>query len=64
MNAHPMLLKRIMTPSSQTCEDLEDADSLRHLFAIMGSAIMLNDTSLLEMLLAEEAVMVRHNIDP
>lgn len=34
-------------------------ESLRHLFSIMRSAIMLNDTSLLEALLAEDAVMVR-----
>ena len=43
----------------QTCEDLEDAENLRHLFHIMRGAIMLNDTSLLETLLAEDAVMVR-----
>lgn len=42
----------------QSCEDLEDEESLRHLFSIMRSAIMLNDTSLLEALLAEDAVMV------
>ncbi len=47
-----------MTFARQTCEDLEDAENLRHLFAIMRGAIMLNDTSLLETLLADDAVMV------
>ncbi len=46
----------------QTCEDLEDAENLRHLFAIMRGAIMLNDTSLLETLLADDAVMVRSHL--
>ena len=50
---------RLLIVASQTCEDLEDAENLRHLFHIMRGAIMLNDTSLLETLLAEDAVMVR-----
>ncbi len=44
---------------TQTCEDLEDMDSLRHLFSIIRNAVMLNDTSLLETLMAEDTVMVR-----
>lgn len=38
-------------------EDLEDQESLRHLYVIVRGAIMLNDTQLLELLLSEENVM-------
>ncbi|KAK9823072.1 hypothetical protein WJX81_007297 [Elliptochloris bilobata] len=41
----------------RACEDLEDSESLRHLHAILRGTIMLNDTSLLEVLLSEENVM-------
>ena len=41
----------------QTCEDLEDAASLRQLFDIFKGVIMLNDTSLMDLLFAEENVM-------
>ena len=41
----------------QQCEDLEDAESLRALHGIVRGAIMLNDASLLELLLAEDNVM-------
>ena len=41
----------------QQCEDLEDAESLRALHGIVRGAIMLNDTSLLELLLTEDNVM-------
>ena len=41
----------------QQCEDLEDAESLRALHGIVRGAVMLNDTSLLELLLAEGNVM-------
>lgn len=43
--------------ASQTSEDLENAEALTHLYIIMKSAIMLNDTNLLEHLLSEENVM-------
>lgn len=41
----------------QTCEDLENAEALTHLYVIMKSAVMLNDSNLLEHLLSEENVM-------
>jgi len=41
----------------QLCEDLEDADSLRQLFEILKGVVMLNDTSLMDLLFAEENVM-------
>ena len=41
----------------QQCEDLEDGESLRHLYHIIRGAIMLNDANLLDLLLAEENVM-------
>eukprot|EP00879_Flechtneria_rotunda_P032547 GHRR01035771.1.p1 GENE.GHRR01035771.1~~GHRR01035771.1.p1 ORF type:complete len:480 (+),score=165.60 GHRR01035771.1:3227-4666(+) len=41
----------------QQCEDLEDTTSLHHLFRLMRSIIMLNDTQLLDELLKEEHVM-------
>lgn len=41
----------------QQCEDLEDGDSLRHLYHIIRGAVMLNDANLLDLLLAEENVM-------
>lgn len=39
------------------CEDLEDAEGLAHLYHIVRSAIMLNDSSVLEEMLREEHVM-------
>ena len=41
----------------QSCEDLEDTESLRHLFEIIKGTIMLNDTGILEVLFAEDNVM-------
>ncbi|KAK9804713.1 hypothetical protein WJX72_001481 [[Myrmecia] bisecta] len=41
----------------RTCEDLEDAACLAHLYTVMKGAIMLADTNLLELLLSEEHVM-------
>lgn len=41
----------------QSCEDLEDAESLRHLFDIVKSIIMLNDTNIMEALFSQENVM-------
>ena len=41
----------------QQCEDLEDGESLRHLYHIIRGAIMLNDANLLDLLLAEGNVM-------
>ena len=41
----------------QQCEDLEDGDSLRHMYHIVRGAIMLNDANLLDLLLSEENVM-------
>ncbi|EIE26200.1 DUF625-domain-containing protein [Coccomyxa subellipsoidea C-169] len=39
------------------CEDLEDEESLRHMYFIVRGAIMLNDAALLEAFLSEENVM-------
>ncbi|GLC50218.1 hypothetical protein PLESTB_000355400 [Pleodorina starrii] len=39
------------------CEDLEDSEGLTHMYAIVRSAIMLNDSSVLEEMLREEHVM-------
>ncbi|KAG2493475.1 hypothetical protein HYH03_008292 [Edaphochlamys debaryana] len=39
------------------CEDLEDNEGLTHMYAIVRSAIMLNDSSVLEEMLREEHVM-------
>lgn len=41
----------------QQCEDLEDGESLRHMYHIIRGAIMLNDANLLDLLLSEENVM-------
>ncbi len=41
----------------QQCEDLEDEESLRHMYFIVRGAIMLNDAALLEAFLSEENVM-------
>lgn len=41
----------------QTCEDLEDKESLSLLYKTVKAAIMLNDTSMFEVLLKEENVM-------
>ena len=41
----------------QQCEDLEDSESLRHMYTIVRGAIMLNDANLLDLLLSEENVM-------
>ena len=41
----------------QQCEDLEDGESLRHMYHIIRGAVMLNDANLLDLLLAEENVM-------
>uniref|UniRef100_A0A061R721 Protein phosphatase 4 regulatory subunit 3 n=1 Tax=Tetraselmis sp. GSL018 TaxID=582737 RepID=A0A061R721_9CHLO len=41
----------------RTCEDLEDRDSLNHLYKIVKGAIMLNETALFELLLSEDNVM-------
>lgn len=41
----------------QQCEDLEDGESLRHMYTIIRGAIMLNDANLLDLLLSEENVM-------
>jgi protein phosphatase-4 regulatory subunit 3 len=41
----------------QTCEDLENTEALTHLYTIVKGAIMLNETTLLEVLLNEENVM-------
>lgn len=47
-----------MTPATpQQAEDLEDTASLTALFQTMRSAVLLNDTALLEELLREEHVM-------
>ncbi|PNH02464.1 Serine/threonine-protein phosphatase 4 regulatory subunit 3, partial [Tetrabaena socialis] len=39
------------------CEDLEDSEGLAHVYSIVRSAIMLNDSSVLEEMLREEHVM-------
>ncbi|EFJ49195.1 hypothetical protein VOLCADRAFT_104409 [Volvox carteri f. nagariensis] len=39
------------------CEDLEDSEGLSHMYTIVRSAIMLNDSSVLEEMLREEHVM-------
>ena len=52
-----MRLKLTCCLSMQQCEDLEDGESLRHLYHIIRGAIMLNDANLLDLLLAEENVM-------
>ncbi|KAG2450841.1 hypothetical protein HYH02_004675 [Chlamydomonas schloesseri] len=39
------------------CEDLENTEGLTHMYAIVRSAIMLNDSSVLEEMLKEEHVM-------
>ncbi|GIL44731.1 hypothetical protein Vafri_2247 [Volvox africanus] len=39
------------------CEDLEDNEGLTHMYTIVRSAIMLNDSSVLEEMLREEHVM-------
>ncbi|KAK9907487.1 hypothetical protein WJX75_004578 [Coccomyxa subellipsoidea] len=39
------------------CEDLEDEESLKHMYFIVRGAIMLNDAALLEAFLSEENVM-------
>ena len=41
----------------QSCEDLEDTESLRHLFEIIKGTIMLCDTGIMEALFAEDNVM-------
>ena len=48
--------------AAQQCEDLEDEESLKHMYYIVRGAIMLNDAGLMETFLAEENVMdtVRH----
>jgi protein phosphatase-4 regulatory subunit 3 len=43
--------------TSQTAEDLEDTESLGLMYKAMKGAIMLNDTSIFEILLREENVM-------
>ena len=58
------MLYHVTSRALQTCEDLEDGENLRHLFHIMRGVIMLNDTSLLEALMAEDAVMVRPEPSP
>ena len=52
---HPLF--PINNHSGQTCEDMEDEESLRHLYTIIRSAILLNDAALLELLLSEDNVM-------
>ena len=47
----------IFIPCVQQCEDLEDSESLRHMYIIIRGAIMLNDANLLDLLLSEENVM-------
>lgn len=42
---------------AQQCEDLEDEESLKHMYYIVRGAIMLNDATLLEIFLSEENVM-------
>ncbi|CAL8462717.1 g2250 [Coccomyxa elongata] len=39
------------------CEDLEDEESLKHMYYIVRGAIMLNDATLLETFLSEENIM-------
>ena len=41
----------------QRCEDLEDAEGLRHMYMITRGAIMLGDFGVLEVLMSEENVM-------
>ncbi|KAF8063085.1 smkA [Scenedesmus sp. PABB004] len=52
----PGYLRKLLDVFRQ-CEDLEDTASLHHLFRLMRSIIMLNDTQLLDELLKEEHVM-------
>lgn len=52
----PGYLRKLLDLFRQ-CEDLEDTASLQHLFRIMRSMVMLNDTQLLDELLKEEHVM-------
>lgn len=47
----------LLACSIQVCEDLEDTDSLKHLYVIVRGAIMLNSIQLLEALFSEENVM-------
>ena len=46
-----------MIVRAQQCEDLEDEESLKHMYYIVRGAIMLNDAALLEAFLSEENVM-------
>ena len=41
----------------QQCEDLEDTESLHHLYTAMKGIVMLNDITLLELLFSEAHVM-------
>lgn len=50
-------VSRIPTGWLQQCEDLEDTDSLRLIFDIVKSFIMLNDTNIMELLFSEDYVM-------
>uniref|UniRef100_A0A383VVY6 Uncharacterized protein n=1 Tax=Tetradesmus obliquus TaxID=3088 RepID=A0A383VVY6_TETOB len=52
----PNYLRKLLDIFRQ-CEDLEDLPSLHHMFRLMRSIIMLNDTQLLDELLKEEHVM-------
>eukprot|EP00882_Tetradesmus_deserticola_P028001 GHRQ01031162.1.p1 GENE.GHRQ01031162.1~~GHRQ01031162.1.p1 ORF type:complete len:462 (+),score=128.54 GHRQ01031162.1:435-1820(+) len=52
----PNYLRKLLDIFRQ-CEDLEDTPSLHHMFRLMRSIIMLNDTQLLDELLKEEHVM-------
>eukprot|EP00775_Hariotina_reticulata_P003204 gene3204-3481_t len=52
----PGYLRKLLDLFRQ-CEDLEDLPSLQHMFRLMRSIIMLNDTQLLDELLKEEHVM-------
>ena len=52
-----LCMRLIICSAMQQCEDLEDADSLRHMYHIIRGAIMLNDANLLDLLLSEENVM-------
>lgn len=47
----------IAASALQQAEDLEDASSLTALYQVLRSAVLLNDTALLEELLREEHVM-------
>lgn len=46
-----------MSVCTQMCEDLEDEDSLHHLYVIVKGTIMLNSIALMEILFAEDNVM-------